>query len=1101
MKPFFAVLSMAILVGCTSTNAKVASTSKAPGPAAADKAAVPLKEQSRAVWTGADNGCCFRDWLLLGPFAYQPDPNFPNGGAGLSVNFLGKNEASAQPKDGEVVKTSAGKEIRWTAFHSPSDMVDLLKYFSPGKSMDCTVAYAFTTVHRSKAGKCILLLGSDDGIRAYVNGKSVANRPGMRGCMMDQDQVEVDLREGDNSILLKVENVQGNWGFAARVLNSALLVALNLHNIAPSCETDAEGISIRTDGVGEGIDQTPVTAELLDYAGKVIDRQVVPRGALVRFKGDKLPTGPYEVRCSMELPSGRKIIRYVLVYRGDPSLLAQEAIEAAGKAEGQTVEGMIQQIIAEKLLSRKHDQDKKDAATSRYAFDNLCSALMEYLELRASRNGEDVRVRPGGFVRLAWRDEIDGSPQFCRAYLPENYDPARKWPMVVNLHGRYTNPPYSGWWGVWERHREVATDWPAIRIEPMGRYNTGYRGIGDRDIVRAIEEAKKAFSVDEDRVTLMGESMGGGGVWHVGTRHPELFAALAPIFGGWDWHAWMADEKAGKLSPRQVFALDRDSSFALAECLNNMPILVSHGDSDPTVDVAYSRYAVRMLQRWGYNIRYHEYPGCGHGGLGYDQELMAWMLQQKRVAAPAKVRIRSGWLKDASAYWVTVLRRNDPGAFIHVEASIIAPNIIRVESENASEMRLSPSGPMIDPAKPLKVVWNSQLLPDLAWHDGQVVIGTESRPQGLIKTPQCEGPMSDVCNTPFAVVVGTIAKDPAMRQMCQARADAFARGWGDWQHAQPRMFKDTELTPADLEKYSLLLIGGPADNAVTASLAKDIPLKVGTDFVEIAGRRFAASDAMVKMVYRHPLNPQRYVGIVAGTSARGMYFSGIANSRREEDGFDYWVADGRMPNSDDGRPEEKVVIAKGFFDDRWAFDEKLADIGDPAVRARRPLMKAPSLASADANAGHLSLSDLVETRTTGSFTEMVRGLSCSGRPIMLSRKSHSDGLSTGIWHGVPSRVEFNLAGGDWRRLKGTVGVQIDQPDKNAPGAKNDSSVAFIVLGDGKELFRSKPVLCDSPAQQLDVDVAGVKTLTLEIFSDQRFPDGSNANWADIRLEK
>jgi len=164
-------------------------------------------------------------------------------------------------------------------------------------------------------------------------------------------------------------------------------------------------------------------------------------------------------------------------------------------------------------------------------------------------------------------------------------------------------------------------------------------------------------------------------------------------------------------------------------------------------------------------------------------------------------------------------------------------------------------------------------------------------------------------------------------------------------------------------------------------------------------------------------------------------------------------------------------------------------------------MKAPSLASADANAGHLSLSDLVETRTTGSFTEMVRGLSCSGRPIMLSRKSHSDGLSTGIWHGVPSRVEFNLAGGDWRRLKGTVGVQIDQPDKNAPGAKNDSSVAFIVLGDGKELFRSKPVLCDSPAQQLDVDVAGVKTLTLEIFSDQRFPDGSNANWADIRLEK
>jgi len=46
-------------------------------------------------------------------------------------------------------------------------------------------------------------------------------------------------------------------------------------------------------------------------------------------------------------------------------------------------------------------------------------------------------------VRLAWRDDVDDSPQFARAHLPPDYDPAREWPMVVVLHGyNPDNPPY-----------------------------------------------------------------------------------------------------------------------------------------------------------------------------------------------------------------------------------------------------------------------------------------------------------------------------------------------------------------------------------------------------------------------------------------------------------------------------------------------------------------------------------------------------------------------------------------------------------------------------------------------------------------------------------
>ena len=87
---------------------------------------------------------------------------------------------------------------------------------------------------------------------------------------------------------------------------------------------------------------------------------------------------------------------------------------------------------------------------------------MEFDELMLERAGKVGRVRADGFVRLAWIDEVDGSPQYARAYLPANYDPAKKWP-----HGHPDARLQPGEPGVlalvergqpaWPRHRVRAT--------------------------------------------------------------------------------------------------------------------------------------------------------------------------------------------------------------------------------------------------------------------------------------------------------------------------------------------------------------------------------------------------------------------------------------------------------------------------------------------------------------------------------------------------------------------------------------------------------------------------------------------------------------------
>ena len=174
-----------------------------------------------------------------------------------------------------------------------------------------------------------------------------------------------------------------------------------------------------------------------------------------------------------------------------------------------------------------------------------------------------------------------------------------------------TSFPYIKWWSSDQRHDSIADRYPVIVAYPHARGNSWYRGIGDSDVMHCLALIKQRFAIDDDRVYLMGYSMGGAGVWYVGSRHPEQFAALAPFFGGFDYRFQLSEETLKRLTPREQYRYERLSYIAQVEALRSTPVLASHGDADPTVPVSYSRYTLSMLQRWGYNAVYWEFPGKG----------------------------------------------------------------------------------------------------------------------------------------------------------------------------------------------------------------------------------------------------------------------------------------------------------------------------------------------------------------------------------------------------------------------------------------------------------------------------------------------------------
>ena len=154
---------------------------------------------------------------------------------------------------------------------------------------------------------------------------------------------------------------------------------------------------------------------------------------------------------------------------------------------------------------------------------------------------------------------------------------------------------------------------PAIVVAPYGRGEVmGYDGLGEQDVLRVLADVRRAYKIDPERVSLTGLSMGGGGTWTIGLRHPELFAALAPVCGVTDVRKWIAPAERGDYDEAALEAL---SPPAFAENAAGLRVFIFHGDADPVVPVADSRRMAARFKALGWlgkTVTYTEYPGVDH---------------------------------------------------------------------------------------------------------------------------------------------------------------------------------------------------------------------------------------------------------------------------------------------------------------------------------------------------------------------------------------------------------------------------------------------------------------------------------------------------------
>ncbi len=146
------------------------------------------------------------DWWIIGPF----DNSNENG---LSTIYPPENEFN-------VNKTYTGNKnqnVKWKSYHNEeSGYIDFTKIFHPSEN---GVVYASRNFKMDEDKSMKIGVGSNDGVRMWLNGKLVLDHKVLRKAEPNQEILTLRFKKGDNSVLIKVDQFGGGWGFYFSLLD------------------------------------------------------------------------------------------------------------------------------------------------------------------------------------------------------------------------------------------------------------------------------------------------------------------------------------------------------------------------------------------------------------------------------------------------------------------------------------------------------------------------------------------------------------------------------------------------------------------------------------------------------------------------------------------------------------------------------------------------------------------------------------------------------------------------------------------------------------------------------------------------------------------
>jgi predicted peptidase len=215
--------------------------------------------------------------------------------------------------------------------------------------------------------------------------------------------------------------------------------------------------------------------------------------------------------------------------------------------------------------------------------------------------------------------ELPGENRKYGVFVPHGYDGTKAYPVILFLHGAFEggdNPGVAFSVGLGDAIADKAANFDYIAVFPQtrsGNWKESNEDLGDA--YKALQDVKKNYRVDNDRVVLSGLSIGGYGVWALAKQYPNEFAALVPMCGY--------------------------DKLDAVPAVKGIPTWVFHNTMDPFVGVGDSKVMVEAINKAGGNAKLTTYGAVGHDvwKRAYrEPELWRWLAQQRRSGASASAR-------------------------------------------------------------------------------------------------------------------------------------------------------------------------------------------------------------------------------------------------------------------------------------------------------------------------------------------------------------------------------------------------------------------------------------------------------------------------------
>jgi len=140
------------------------------------------------------------DWWIIGPFSNSNEDGF-------ETIYPPESEFDVN----KIYIGVAAREVKWKEYLSQeSGYIDFTKIFHPSEN---GVVYASRNFEMDEKKSLKIGVGSNDGVRMWLNGKLVLDHKVLRKAEPNQEILTLPFKKGDNLVLIKIDQFGGGWGF------------------------------------------------------------------------------------------------------------------------------------------------------------------------------------------------------------------------------------------------------------------------------------------------------------------------------------------------------------------------------------------------------------------------------------------------------------------------------------------------------------------------------------------------------------------------------------------------------------------------------------------------------------------------------------------------------------------------------------------------------------------------------------------------------------------------------------------------------------------------------------------------------------------------